>query len=447
MKTIDCIKIAFLNILCKKRKSLSLCGNLVVVLALLSLWMSTTYSFLQIHKELLYGKASMCCFSTGLSRDEVSKENDLLNQELLLKARISQPDLVSYVGMDDKWTFINIKRVEMNLDGKEYVGVNDYSYDYENYKLSEGKGSVKFMMAISLEDEFFSANQIKEYEYENEDTYEGAIISGSSIIKEGELLITDYYLDKFGIIPEEYDDLIGKKISLCSNGKTLVHDFTLAGIVDSRIYYTDALIGIPQLIIRGNDEILDEFQCESIYEIYSLKDYNGLVDVYNELENEGWYINVSGVEEAVKCCVIEDSSMLVKKIISVFGLLLIMAFIMNIAQIIWNDLKNKESYLGISMVNGMNIKNVLMVEYTQLSVLVFVANIIAQIIAIILYNMLSKIMYGYIGIELESDITMFAIILLLTSVGASIVIFAMELPVLLRMVRKEPCRLLSKVTK
>ena len=95
----------------------------------------------------------------------------------------------------------------------------------------------------------------------------------------------------------------------------------------------------------------------------------------------------------------------------------------------------------------MNIKNVLMVEYTQLSVLVFVANIIAQIIAIILYNMLSKIMYGYIGVELESDITMFAIILLLTSVGASIVIFAMELPVLLGMVRKEPCRLLSKVTK
>lgn len=447
MKIIDCIKIAFLNIMCKKRKALSLCGNLLVVLTLISLWMAATYSFLQVHKDILYGKASMCCFVTSVDKDEKTMENDLLNQETMSKARISEPELVSYVGMEEKWVFVNIKRVEIDVEGKRYVGENDFSYDFENEKLSDGKSSVKYKLGISMEDEFFAENQIKEYEYENENTYEGAIICGSPIMKEGQFLITDYYLDKFGIKPEEYNSLIGKKISMSSNGRDFFKDFILAGIVDSRVYYTDALYGMPQVIIRGNNEILERFQCNTIYEIYSLKDYNGLVKVYSELNEEGWYLATSGIEEAVKCSVIEDSSMLIRKIISVFGGLLIMAFIMNIAQIIWNDLKNKESYMGISIVNGMNAQNVMLIEYIQLSILVFIANIFAQIVAVVLYNSLSRFMYEYIGVEMKLEMGIFVLILLITSVLTTCVIFAIEIPVLHKMVKKQPCQLLCTVTK
>lgn len=393
MKVTNYVYLGAYNIVSRKKHSFFLLLNILVISSIVISWSVLASTLSTAHDDLLYGAASQCVIETGLQVNQAGGMPEGI--------KYAPIDLLEYLGKEDSWSFVNIKHVQMEIENNIYEGNNDYSYDFENYKLSDGRQSVPFKIVLVLSDSYFSPKEIEEYYYQNDNTYKEALICGTNTINDKELLISDYYLEKFGIEPDDYKDVLGKKVSFYCDGNKVLEEFTIAGIVDSRIFYDDFLLGSPQIIFRDDNDALTKYNCEMIYNKIPVENFEELVDTYTNLIDSGNDASAMGLDAAVKYSIIEKSQVVLKKILLIFGALIIGAVILNLSHVLQMDLKHKYEYYGIVLANGMRNHMLMIISYIEIAILTLIANMFSVAISAGILFFVEKLLYSYLGMELS----------------------------------------------
>lgn len=438
------LKIGTYNIFSKKKHSLYLFWCILIISTMVILWGVLLVALSNAHDDILYGASSQCMIIQSTmpgSENECDKVIEKCNG-VIKKTSYGEMNVVDKLGKSGKWTFVNIKHIKMKVDGRDYQGVNDRSYDFEKNIFLDENLSVRFKIAISFDDKFFDNNQLMEYKYEHQNTYEDAIICGNNRLMENEIFITDYYLDKFGLERQDFEEVIGKEVTFFCEEKPILGPCRIAGIVDSRIYYDDGLKGVPQIIYRGKIENIKEYYCEDYQNLYSIEDFDKLADIYNELDESGYEVSELGYDNAVKYAVVKKSQLVLKKIISVFALLIMLAILINIIHVLWSDLREKKGYYGMLMANGMLEKDIILINHIEIFILTVVACIISMGTSYLLIMFINKAMSLYYGMTIGIQIKQTLVISFGCAVGVSVMIEICRMPMLCRMCKKTPESLL-----
>lgn len=446
MKVTNCVKIGLYNIKSKKKHSAYLFACILIITTMLVVWSVVAKALSKAHDEIVLGAASECSIymEDENPAEKIDKEKDVESMSEVIKVTTyGILDVVDILGKTGKWSFTNMKRIQMKVGDDTYQGVNDYTYGFESYSYTDPRKTVRFKVAVCFEETFFDANELREYEFDNEDYYKQGIIYGSSTLEENEILITDYYLDKFGIDKSDYEEMIGKEVSFQSeDGIDIMGKVTIAGIVDSRIYYVNDLFGVPQIIYRGNALKAGEYNCGAYTIKYSASSFDDLVKMYDKLEYKEYYVNEMGYDNAEKYSMIEKCQLILNKIVSVFGILIMLAITTNLFYVLWNDIREKKGYYGILKADGMRNKDIFIINYFEILIMTLIAGIISMAASIGVVIFVKKIMKAYSGIVIALNWYECVIIYCVCVAVISIMIFLCEVPSLCNIGRQTPDQLL-----
>lgn len=446
MKITNCARIGLYNIKSKKKHSAYLFGCILIITTMLVVWCVMAAALSKAHDDILLGAASECSVymeDENPAQKTVEEEYASSLGEVNKITTYGEIDILEILKKNSEWSFANMKHFQMRIGENIYQGINDYTYDFESYSLEDSRQVVRFKIAVCFEDTFFNQNEIREYEYENNDYYSQGIICGTSSINEGEILITDYYLSKFGFDEDEYEDLIGQKIYFQSeDGVDIIGPVIIAGIVDSRIYYVNDLFGFPQIIYRGVFSKVDDYKCKSYTKKYSANSFDSLVKIYDKLNEQNYMINEMGYDNAEKYAIIEKCQMILSRIIGLFGILIIIAIITNLFYVLWNDIREKRGYYGILKADGMSSIDIFLINYFEILAMELVAGIISLGISFFTVLFVSKIMEVYSGIVITVNIYESVIIYVICVIVISLAVFLCEVPSLYSVVKRSPDELL-----
>lgn len=142
----------------------------------------------------------------------------------------------------------------IEYEGKSYKGVNYYTYDFGITDIIiEDMCSVSFKVdTISEGSTLFSKGDSKEFK----SPYD---FMGRIPKQEKEIMISDYYLEKFGI---NKNDIIGKNISVYYPNECIMQNYAVCGVINSDIFYLHSKKNLSQIYISDKD-LLNNLSSES----------------------------------------------------------------------------------------------------------------------------------------------------------------------------------------
>jgi hypothetical protein len=291
--------------------------GLIAILSVLLSWIELGSAMGHTQDRILLGEKSACHF---LSTESFTEKDDLfedLTEHFSDDISVLEYGEVSwnkYVNKEDKWSLVNISHTELIYDGKSHSGLRNHVYNFENDKNDPVGKATPFKTAVVLNGSYIGENDLTEYHYRYpSNATRNGLLYGREISDTKEIMITDFYLKQYGFEEEEMGDLVGKTISISCEGVELITDYTLTGVIDSRVFYDISLSYYPQIVISGDESILKRYGIESWYTKYSARSFPVLEKIYKHLlEENREIIDVwLGIEYATACSEISDSVTLV----------------------------------------------------------------------------------------------------------------------------------------
>lgn len=199
----------FLSI--KRYKLMSL--KMFVLCFICALIMTFTFSFGISLKhdmdEIVDNKMSLCQNTVILDENSAEKIISSLNEEYMLTSELSNGEFYGK-SIDD---------LSIEYEGHNYKGINDYTYNFSiTDMIIEDMCSVDFKVStISAESTLFSKG-------DSEELKSSPKLMGSIPKQKKEIMMSDYYLEKFGISKE---NIIGKNISIYYMNNCIMKDYTV----------------------------------------------------------------------------------------------------------------------------------------------------------------------------------------------------------------------------
>ncbi len=456
MKFTYLLRIAGYNITRSKKQSLWTFINILIISTVMILWLICVFSFQNAMDWYDYGSASVNYQSFNILLDENKEIADTEEYAILMTAKdweeteapqfSSSIDLVSMSGHDD-WYFVNAKYVSLTLDGKEYQGENDYTYYFErpfdeatpyyNY-------SVPFRMSILHEGRLFSDNDIKEFNYffPGEKTF----IAGTDNISDNGIILSDYILQRFDIT-DNYQELIGKKISFAIEGKPVLQEYVIEGIVNGNIFYNSALKASAQIYIKGTKKNYEICDISFITAKLPVKEFKYSKTVYNKLDEEGYshsffdaflmeyYYNVNAIHQSVK------------RIIFIFEVLIFIAIGINLYSILLDSANRKCRFYGVNRAMGMSKADLCIISYCELVILAIPALILSFVVSIPVLSIADSIVYTLINTHLSILPLQYVAIASITILAVLCLFVIVEAAILPTFVKLAPAQLLKGLHK
>lgn len=413
--------LAYYNIRQRKLHTVYMLINIVVIMMILLVWQTISHSLKQAQDEIIYGKKSQCNVEV---RNASKYENvaHLLLSSSGYDAEIQKLGIIDWMETlgKDNWSFVNIKYISLKFDDIIYNGEDDVSYNF-GCDIGETK-SVSFGTSIIIDGEVFSENDLCEYFYENTNAYDNGLICGRMPETNGEFIMSDYMLDKFGIDMEMYDKIIGNNISFTCNGEIMLSDVRLVGIIDSNIFRCEGLSNYPQIILKATEAQETMLDYDMVYRI-SFEDYALMETIYGYLEKSDAEIeySIENRELAERLYIISSSQKLIDKLLIFYGWFLLIILVLNLLRVVYNDMAEKKSNHGMMIVMGMNKADILLLYEMEMLYDIIVAIVISGAISLWLVKIIIHILEMSSGAELCMSYGYFIFAMLLDGTGFGII--------------------------
>lgn len=271
---------------------------------------------------------------------------------------------------------------------------------------------------------------------------ESLIAAGSQPKNEKEIMISEYLLNKFGIT--EYEQLIGKNISVEVNGYSIFSDYKLTGVINSLDYYPND----TQIYIMESEENFKNYTLDSYGTfIACIEDPNTSTDVYKTLESKGILDSVFYNEGTAKIFTFAGKiRTAVTNIMLCVAAIILIGMIMSLYSIINSNINASRSYYGILQAMGMQKKSMLCVFILEQLFLIIVSAAISIIVSGILLIFINSGLNFIISDGLEVSFLTYLFSSLTVAGISGVLILSMSIIIFLIYQRKEITQNL-KITK
>ena len=170
---------------------------------------------------------------------------------------ITEVKQISQVQLDDDIISMDIDNVIMKIGNNAFKGINDYSNYFQvdfSYATPKSVYSVCFNIDAYNDDySVFTVSDVKEFNSKFDKS--NYILCGNMINAPKQFVISDYMLEHFGVLKENFNKLIGKQISfyIKNTENPIIENYILVGIIDSDIFYTSCNRENAQIIISDKN--------------------------------------------------------------------------------------------------------------------------------------------------------------------------------------------------
>ncbi len=174
------------------------------------------------------------------------------------------PTYVDYE-IDENWILNTyegkgyIEHTKLIVDGVEYIGENDYSYNFDNFNSvlpnSEQTRVILDVSSINCGDFMLESEKI---EFKEKFPQEQAVY-GKSILEKGEVLISDYLLKKYGC---DYSSILNKKINFYISNDDgegwipFLSELTVVGVISENFYRINSRHNFSHVVLSYEEEYL-----------------------------------------------------------------------------------------------------------------------------------------------------------------------------------------------
>ena len=470
MNLINTFKIAWKNLKRRRKAAVSLgCGVLIITM-LVTVWAVFHEGINRIYDDALSGKKASFVLERYLELDEngeIALSSEYREIRRAVKFDFCGNRLVCFsecnlIGVlnrfEDLSFFVNMELATMIADGTEYQGINDFTYafrkrdedlDREEYKYYFTN---RFGMYAALSEYFMTENDLTEFEYK----FGGSpVLYGTERMETGDILISDYYLEKFGYPREQYAELIGKTVTFKVDGAVLLKNVRVAGILDSRLFklnhfYKDATRGNrldngDQIIVRCDPEMAKYLQINEIRARVAVVDYDGArKELGNPEENLLLMSYESDASNMEKVIVINSAKLIVDRVFIVFAVMIAFVAVMHLIATLRKYIGDRAAYTGMLRAIGMRRGDVLRVSYVELLIITVICVIISVPAAAGLFKVFSGIMFRLLSTGTTVSLGRFTAIAVMIAVAVSVFVYLVEYPMLHRILRKQPAQLMQE---
>lgn len=266
---------------------------------------------------------------------------------------------------------------------EKYKGINDHSYNFEvDFSVGAPQRiyTVPFKIASYCTDGvIFSKQDMQEYS----DKYgkDSAVTAGNLKLNENGIIMSDYILEKFGVEPSE--SLIGSTISLKNNktGELYVKSLKLEGIIDSKIFFTQANRCSAQIIIPDSKK--NKNFNSPVYFYYS-QDYSSTYNLFNKLKADNIDCQCSDQIEIYKS--IENQQIIVTKVVSVIIAALFTVLFISILTVMYFYYIQQKNYEQMLRAIGMKNMSLFMISLLEMIYNLVISAIIGFAMSLLFIN-------------------------------------------------------------
>ncbi|MBR5658397.1 MAG: ABC transporter permease [Lachnospiraceae bacterium] len=445
------------NLLCHKRNTLRILINLMIISMLLVAWLSLRTAIGKANEKYMKGYRSACTFPVDTEQDEDGEEiqNDrywILSdmdtwEELSKPIRYAEMDLnriihsASYVRTSNQL-------MTMICDDQVYQGINDNSFyppSINTQRRNSGQ-SIDFRVGLLISDTLFSGACLEEYQYKNKkDT---PLLIGREPLNENEIMLSDFMMRKFGVL-QDAESFVGKTVSFIHKDGMVLDHVTIVGIIDGEYFREYGTMYMPQIWLRENNELLRATSSRGVRHCYTVdayKNYDTVVERYAEkiddVENWMFYGNDVYIEVIAPCNEITSVDILVNKIGTLFGGLIILSLLIHLYNIFTQRALDRMNYNGILRAMGMRRGGIFQIGFCELFYIAFVAVAIGVSCSAGLIFILNEYVGSLLLFRLELNALDFVGIAAAALSIQLLLMFFMQYIILHKYLRKQPIELL-----
>lgn len=430
MSILQCFSLSLYNLWRRKKYSISLIRSILIIMTL-SIVINVLIS--GINKEydnIIYKSASINSLEIILKTNDTGEyvENDnykllkLISEfESVEKEMYTCPiDIPKYLKREDMY-FVNNNLVTMNIDGINYNGINDFTYDFDKamYGSNKSKSNYTVPFKVNLVDyqgETFFENEMVEFEHKYPN--EKLILAGRMLSEKNELIITDYMLEKFGV--KNYEDILSKKVSFYVEEKELINQYKIVGIINSNFYRIKSRFQSSQILISADKDTYREFKPRIVNCRIPIKDYINSVPVINK----AYDLKIGEFSPAIfadQFYFVSKVQAVVNYIFKYVAFFICLAILLSLFSILYTNIKEKYSYFGILQAIGFTNKNLVIIFICEIIVINIIALLISFVFSILILYIFNNFMVVLTGVKLPFDLLSYINISLITLLAISIV--------------------------
>ncbi|MGN0591087.1 FtsX-like permease family protein [Ruminococcus sp.] len=447
-----CARIAAYTISGKKRHALHVFLNILLITCTLVIWLVLTASLGSAQDAYISGTLSSNVeyMTLNVDRNGQLVQDQQYNryrtiagwQEIAPPVIAEQVNLPEVLGRED-WLFVNNRFVTLMLDGQAYQGINDYSYDFFADADPDDLPAVPFSLSVVYTDHVFSENDLSEFAYRYPDA--AWLLQGTGELKEGELLISDYMLGKFGLSgdPAGY---IGKQVSFLVEGEPLPVSYRLAGVIHSGLFRCSGLMDMPQIYVRGDPQTTRFFQIETPEARLPIRSYDHITDVLLRLGKQGVGLSYFSWMRAKYAYNINAIHLIIQRLMSVFELLVLLAVVINLYRILSEAADKQCSQYGMLRAIGMPVPAVCLISYMELLFYLLLSVVFSLFLSYSLLALLNRVIYGLIHVQLALSVEQYLYIGAGALAGLFVLFVLLNTLLLFRYIRCSPVQLLHGKT-
>lgn len=402
MNLFSCAYIAFKNFTSKKKTMVKIISAYsVIVFSVICFFSYKNSVFSQIN-HIVSKSLSDCYIETDYQLNKADYSNIIEEKE------------VSDLCVDD----LNIKIISLVLDGKEYVGMDDFSYDFEfEYSVTAPKS----LYSVPFKIDTYNATGVIFSEFDKREFYDTfpkdeLILAGNLDLDENKIVMSDYILDRFGI---NCDEAIGRTITIKNNetGELYCENLRLSGIINSKIFYTSANKRRAHIIISSSTQ--SNFFSKPIYRYYC-SNYHTTIELARQTKSRYNYALEMYSSMEMQKMIIDD-------VLSNIIIVLFIALIVWVITILFFYYRQQRVYKKILWSLGMKISNSFVISLFEMiycQIISTICGIILSVAFINVFNMYCRrfnvfILFDFTNI-LSLSFVSFAIILAFSAVASFI---------------------------
>ncbi len=403
-------------------------------------WLILSGSLKNAYHELAYGGAENKTLSVVLRVDEHGQYQTDPNFPVVMdsaeRSEFSEPRFYSSPSLPDLFqmpdrTFLNLTFVSCTINGETHTG---QLHTYTDQNGLEHAERFPFQISCVHTGHIFDQNQLDAFQYRN--PHKKHLIGGTEQLGERDMLISDEMLRHF--IPDcEIGSMVGDTVSFSVNGTPFLENYRIAGIMDD-----DICTETTRILIPGSQDTLRAWQISSVQAYMPVRTFTDLPKALDYLKEHKQKVNIFLYETANLFFQSESVRLIVNRIISMFGCLILAAVFVKLIHVFSDDASRRRHHCGLQKAMGMTNGSVLRIALTEISVISVLAAIPASVISYLLVGMINGYLYAALHTEITFSRMQFAADTVCGILCVTAAVFLIHMLCLIPKCRMQPAELL-----
>ncbi|MDR3318019.1 MAG: FtsX-like permease family protein [Clostridiales bacterium] len=433
MKYIDTVKISCYNLVRRKNTSIKILAGFFFVVILCASFISFNVSVAVQFDAMLNKQLSANFIRIGTGTALSDEQHAYLNSL----------EKVNEIRTRHRRHFSGESVYDISVGGEPYFK----RYIDEHFWLTSLDGS-----------ELIAGNEIKEL---GKRAYAANLVD---ITKMGDkdVIFSNAFLVSAGISPS---DILNKRISIkeiINEGhpefdpdrdvEIILQDYTVIGVFDQSL---DLLTGRAdyneksELFVKNMPSDFNGFDnvtTDLFFDNYTdgNETFAAVKAYFAEWENDGsGSVHYTADYIYTRYVVLERQQRLCNKIISLIGIVLLAALMINLIVILLFDIKKKGGYFGVLKAQGMTNANIFQIIFNELYLLFSVAAVAAMAVTVLIMELVSGMTNKLVGITTSLNAGAYGLIFLSVIAAGLLVVFLLSLLLIKSRLKRTAARLLS----